>query len=100
MSEKMSAVTAFAGALAAAILAAVGWVARRIFKRVQKERRMLYELYGFVFGAEEIDLSLDDDPVEDQLERGSDRFDTILDNQREIAEAMDEDVDLDDPRDG
>jgi len=99
MSEKMSAVTAFIGALVAAVLAALGWIVRRIFKRIQKERRMLYELYGFVFGAEEIDLSLDDDPVEDQLARGSDRFDTILDNQCEIADAMNEDVELDDPRD-
>lgn len=108
MTDKMSVITTAFGVLLAAVIAAVGWIARKAWKRIQKEREMLYELYGFVFGAEEIDMNMDDDPVEDKLDRGTRRFedqaetldrygeklDRLDENVCRIADALDDDIEL------
>jgi hypothetical protein len=83
------------------VVAFFGWLLRRAWIQFQKEREMLYELYGFVFGVDEVDRRADDDSVEDKLERGDTRFEKQSDqlerldeNVCRIADALDEDVDL------
>jgi len=85
------------------ILGSVLWLARRIWVRMRKELKMLREVYAFAFGAEELDMSLADDSVEDRLKRGSKRFEVIVENQERLAETQEEillhlDVDEDPPK--
>ena len=72
------------------ILGGVLWLARRIWMRMRKELKMLREVYAFAFGAEELDMSLADDSVEERLQRGSRRFEAIVENQERLAETQEE----------
>lgn len=65
---------------------------------------MLLELYAYNFGAEELDMSLDDSSVEEQLNRGTERYETLVEgqhrifrNQEKIVEALNEDVEVREP---
>lgn len=62
---------------------------------------MLLELYAFNFGSDQIDMSLEDDSVEERLERGNERFERLVkgqrriyENQEKIVDRLDHDVEL------
>jgi hypothetical protein len=84
------------------VLGGLAWLFRRVWVRVRKEIKMLREVYAFAFGTEELDMSLADDSVEERLQRGSRRFEVIVENQERLAETQEEillhlDVDEDPP---
>lgn len=70
------------------LLTAVGLLVRRGWKRIQKERQMMLEAVAFVFGADEIGLNLEDESVEDRLQRGDRRFQAIMLTLKNIAETQ------------
>jgi hypothetical protein len=83
------------------LLSGAAWLLRRTVKRFREEREMLLELYAYNFGAEELGMALDDDSVEERLERGNERFDMLVEGQRRIyrnqeklAESLSEDVEM------
>lgn len=88
------------------LLTGLAWLLRRAAKRIQKERQMVAEMYGFLFGSEEIGLQFDDESVEERLREGDKRFRTVVRNQRRIVETqetivekLDEDVNVPDVED-
>ena len=86
------------------LLSGVAWLLRRTWKRFREEREMLLELYAYNFGAEEVDMSLDDSSVQERLERGNERFDMLVEgqrriyrNQEKIVGSLNDDVDVREP---
>ena len=86
------------------LLSGAAWLLRRTWKRFREEREMLLELYAYNFGAEEVDMSLDDSSVQERLERGNERFDMLVEgqrriyrNQEKIVESLNDDVDVREP---
>jgi len=83
------------------LLSGAAWLFRRTWTRYREERKMLLELYAFNFGSDQIDMSLEDDSVEERLERGNERFERLVkgqrriyENQEKIVDRLDHDVEL------
>jgi len=75
-------------ALLLGVLGAIAWLFRRAWVRVRRELKMLREVYAFAFGAEEVGWSLDDESVEERLERGTLRFEWLQESMEHIEETQ------------
>lgn len=94
-------VTKVAIGLLGLLLSAVAWVLRRTWKKYREEREMLLELYAFNFGADELDMNLEDESVKERLEsrerclqKVAEGQHRIVENQERIVDRLEKDVEL------
>ena len=80
------------------ILSGMLWIFRRTWQKIREERKMMREAYAYLFGADELGLRLDDESVEERLDRDGAKHDWLVESleliredQRRIAESLRED---------